>query len=163
MESEIALRRIARDTINSMIKNKVSEFEKLNVEFLTKKYGLVVNPELGLVFIPDAPRGRTGLALPTLPSDIRNALIEKAKADENTVHLPCWVSDRYIVTKDRKHFIVFTIHGTDITAMKLEVTVTNKDKLEKQLNRKLSGATKFVASRKTIYALYEKYSKETTE
>ncbi len=159
----ISERRVARDLANSILKNRISEFEKLDVEFLTKKYNLVFNEELRLYFIPDAPRGRPGLTLPTLPSDIRNALIEKAKADENTVHLPCWVSDRYIVTKDRKHFIVFTIHGTDITAMKLEVTVTNKDKLEKRLGRKLSGVTKYVMPRRTVSALYEKYSKETTE
>lgn len=163
MENSINQRRVARDLLNSMRKNKIEQFENLKEEVISSKYGLVVNPELGLYYIPDSPRGRTGLSLNKLPKDLITALVEKEKADANMVNLPCWVSEDHVVVKDRKHYVVFSISGLTTVASKVEATVTNKDKLEKQLNRKLSGATKFVASRKTIYALYEKYSKETTE
>jgi len=160
MENSINQRRVARDLLNSMRKNKIEQFENLKEEVISSKYGLVVNQELGLYFIPDSPRGRT-LSLNKLPKDL--ALVEKEKADPNMVNLPCWVSEDHVVVKDRKHYVVFSISGSTTVASKVEATVTNKDKLEKRLGRKLSGVTKYVMPRRTVSALYEKYSKETTE
>ena len=163
MENSINQRRVARDLANAILKNRISEFEHISVDMLTNKYGLAVNPELGLYYIPDSPRGRTGLSLNKLPKDLITALVEKEKADTNLVNLPCWVSEDYVVVKDRKHYVVFSISGSTTVASKVEATVTNKDKLEKRLGRKLSGVTKYVMPRRTVSALYEKYSKETTE
>ena len=164
MENSINQRRVARDLLNSMRKNKIEQFENLKEEVISSKYGLVVNPELGLYFIPDSPRGRT-LSLNKLPGDLITALVEKEKADADVVNLPCWVSEDHVVVKDRKHYVVFSfsISGSTTVASKVEATVTNKDKLEKRLGRKLTGVTKYVMPRRTVSALYEKYSKETTE
>ena len=202
MEIGISERRVARDLLNSMRKNKIEQFENLKEEVISSKYGLVVNPELGLYFvpggprgrtlslnklpgdlitalvekekanpevglyfIPESPRGRTGLSLNKLPKDLITALVEKEKADADVVNLPCWVSEDHVVVKDRKHYVVFSfsISGSTTVASKVEATVTNKDKLEKRLGRKLTGVTKYVMPRRTVSALYEKYSKETTE
>ena len=159
----ISERRVARDLANAILKNRISEFEHISVDMLISKYGLVVNPELNLVFIPDSPRGRTGLSLNKLPKDLVLALVEKEKADANMVNLPCWVSDDNMVVKDKRHYLLFSINGQEISAVKVEVTTSNKSKIEQKLGKKLNGITKYVIPRRAAISLCEKYSKETTE
>ncbi len=164
MENELSKRRVARDLANSILKNRISEFEKLDVEFLTKKYNLVFNEELRLYFIPDSPRGRSGILFPRLPDDVLSNLVERNRADENTINLPVWIGGNMLVVKDKKHYLAFTQQGDGKTiAIKVEGTVANKSKLESQLNRKLTGITKYVIPRRAAISLCEKYLQQDKE
>jgi len=157
MENSIGIRRVARDMVNSMLRNRIDQFEKLDVEFLVKKYALTLNPELGLYFIPDATRGRSALSLPNLPDNITNALTERDKADEYMTNCPCWFTMDKLVVKDRRKFILFKQVDGKTTATAMDATVKNKETIEKTLGKKLSSNTKYVIPLGTARMLYDMY------